>query len=404
MFLEKLWNLLSFDLLPTLPVEAGPWAAFLFLAFAFFPSYVAYCRRAAKRRHIYLFSVLDAVMLGACLFVPVERFYFDLGTLAVFAKTLYVLLLVWAMADRSTLRRKIGFVRKFAVYPAESLAAHAAYVVFKLMPVEWASALGGFLGRFVGSIQVKYNRLAKANLDIAFKGKSDDEKAGICCAMWDMLGRYCAESAHYDTVMADPGKYLELVGDNILDRLKGRPFIVMDAHYGSVGMLSVPFAMHGAGCSIIYKYPHNELNDGLVTRSFGRGQGDLEFIPNDRDGTRKAMRALASGSAVLVSPDQRVGDVPTKFFGHSVRSPAGAARLAGHFGCPILPVQLVRVDGPRHRIIFHRPVAPIFGANRRVDEVKTMQMLNDIIEGWIRENPGQWFWIHDRFGIKDAIR
>ncbi|MDR3126829.1 MAG: hypothetical protein LBT92_04330 [Rickettsiales bacterium] len=404
MFLEKAWSFLSFDLLPTLPMEATPGAILLFLAFTSFPAYIAYCRQAAKRRSIYLFSILDALFLGACLFVPVERFYFDLGTLVVFAKTLFVLLVAWAAADRSTLVRKIGFVRKFVLYPAESLALHAIYFVFKLMPIEWASGLGGFLGRAIGVAQVGYNRLAKANMDIAFKDKSDDEKIDICYDMWDMLGRYCAESAHYDTVMANPGKYLELVNDGILDRLRGRPFIVMNAHTGSAGMIAVPFAMHRVGCSIIYKYPHNALTDGLVTKSFGRGLGDLAFIPNDRDGTRKAMRALSSGTAVLVSPDQRVGGAPTRFFGYPVRSPAGAARLAGHFNCPILPVQLVRIGGPRHRIIFHRPVAPIFGANRKVDEVGTMQMLGDIIEGWIRENPAQWFWIHDRFGIKDTIR
>ena len=30
--------------------------------------------------------------------------------------------------------------------------------------------------------------------------------------------------------------------------------------------------------------------------------------------------------------------------------------------------------------------------------------INDIIEGWIKENPSQWFWVHDRWGIKDVLK
>ena len=26
------------------------------------------------------------------------------------------------------------------------------------------------------------------------------------------------------------------------------------------------------------------------------------------------------------------------------------------------------------------------------------------IEGWIKENPSQWFWVHDRWGIKDVLK
>ena len=37
------------------------------------------------------------------------------------------------------------------------------------------------------------------------------------------------------------------------------------------------------------------------------------------------------------------------------------------------------------------------------DTIKTMQKINDIIEGWIKENPSQWFWVHDRWGIKNSL-
>ena len=33
-----------------------------------------------------------------------------------------------------------------------------------------------------------------------------------------------------------------------------------------------------------------------------------------------------------------------------------------------------------------------------------MQKINDITESWIKENPAQWFWVHDRWGIKKSLK
>jgi len=29
--------------------------------------------------------------------------------------------------------------------------------------------------------------------------------------------------------------------------------------------------------------------------------------------------------------------------------------------------------------------------------------LNDKVEGWVRENPEQWLWYHDRWNIKKTV-
>ena len=35
---------------------------------------------------------------------------------------------------------------------------------------------------------------------------------------------------------------------------------------------------------------------------------------------------------------------------------------------------------------------------REGDEKATAQLLNDKVESWVREYPGQWQWFHDRWG------
>jgi len=38
-----------------------------------------------------------------------------------------------------------------------------------------------------------------------------------------------------------------------------------------------------------------------------------------------------------------------------------------------------------------------------VDVQATAQMLNDKVESWVREHPGQWLWYHDRWNVKHQI-
>jgi KDO2-lipid IV(A) lauroyltransferase len=40
----------------------------------------------------------------------------------------------------------------------------------------------------------------------------------------------------------------------------------------------------------------------------------------------------------------------------------------------------------------------------RVDATATAQLLNDVVERWVREDPGQWMWFHKRWGLSKRER
>ena len=43
------------------------------------------------------------------------------------------------------------------------------------------------------------------------------------------------------------------------------------------------------------------------------------------------------------------------------------------------------------------PVEPVRDADGRVDIKGTMQAITTVIEGWIRQYPEQWLWLHRRW-------
>ena len=77
----------------------------------------------------------------------------------------------------------------------EALGAVAMYALFRALPLQAASALGGFLARSIGP-RLAINRRALKHLNRALPGTSDDDARRILRGMWDNLGRVVAEYPH----------------------------------------------------------------------------------------------------------------------------------------------------------------------------------------------------------------
>jgi len=54
-----------------------------------------------------------------------------------------------------------------------------------------------------------------------------------------------------------------------------------------------------------------------------------------------------------------------------------------------------------YRLIRHasgeNPVKPARDASGQIDIQGTMQAVTSVVEGWIREYPDQWLWLHRRW-------
>jgi KDO2-lipid IV(A) lauroyltransferase len=129
--------------------------------------------------------------------------------------------------------RKAG--RRRLRYWIEAAAVSLAVALFGALPLDRASALGGWLGRALGP-RLRRTRVAERNLRRAFPERSPAEIAAIVGAMWDNLGRVAAEFPHLGEfdVYADDGR-VEAVGTEHLDALiaAGGNAIFFSAHLGN---------------------------------------------------------------------------------------------------------------------------------------------------------------------------
>ena len=79
------------------------------------------------------------------------------------------------------------------------------------------------------------------------------------------------------------------------------------------------------------------------------------------------------------------------------------AKLVRQFGCDVYPARCIRLPDNRYRLEIEPKIDIPRDAKGSVDVQGTAQLLNDKVESWVREYPGQWLWYHDRWHVKGKL-
>src|SRR5262249_31898071 len=115
--------------------------------------------------------------------------------------------------------------------------------------------------------------------------------------------------------------------------------------------------------------------------------------------------ALQKGQHVAMLVDQYLtGGVEVTFFGRKTKANPMLARLLRQVECPVHGVRVIRLPGNRFRAELTEEIPPVRDAEGKIDVQGTTQAINNVIEGWIREYPEQWLWLHRRWrGGRDRV-
>src|SRR6478672_5696711 len=208
--------------------------------------------------------------------------------------------------------------------------------------------------------RLREDRIGRENLKAAFPEKSPEEIETILAGVWDNLGRMGAEFAHLDHFWdydpAHPEKASRIEFDQRSARL------------------------------------YEQLrDDGKPALFFASHLGNWE-IP------AVAAVALQNNQHVAMLVDQYLTNgVDVTFFGRTTKANPMLARLLRQVECPIHGVRIIRLPNHRFRAELTEEVKPVRDASGQIDVQGTMQAVTSVVEGWIREYPDQWLWLHRRW-------
>jgi KDO2-lipid IV(A) lauroyltransferase len=131
----------------------------------------------------------------------------------------------------------------------------------------------------------------------------------------------------------------------------------------------------------------------------GRLRGDQgELIPKGAVASRRAVAALRRGGHLSLLVDQKMNDgITVPFFGRDAMTAPALALFALHYDCDVLPVRIERTEGAHFRLTVYPPLTLPDSGDRDAGVLALMTAVNQSLEGWIRERPEQWFWLHRRW-------
>ena len=180
-------------------------------------------------------------------------------------------------------------------------------------------------------------------------------------------------------------------------RLDGKPALLFTSHLANWELSAYVAAAYQLDLNILYRRPNIAAVDKAVRQSRAGIMGTL--VATGLDAPVKLVRVLENGGHVAMLVDQHyVRGVDVNFFGRTCKANPLLAQLARHVDCPIHGARIVRLpDRDRFRIDLTEAITPARDGDGRVDVTGTMQIVTSVIEGWVREHPEQWLWLHRRW-------
>ena len=289
--------------------------------------------------------------------------------------------------------------KRLVTWPIAGAATWLGIRLMESLSIDTASNLGGAIARTIGPNLPVSNR-ARRNLRDSFPDWDEARIKATVREMWDNLGRVAGEFAHtrhLDLSGDDPR--VEVIGREHIHALRddGQAGIFFSGHLGNWELLPRMAAPNGVKLHNIYRAMNAPLADKVLRQSAGRHEDEL--IPKGPGGAMRLARIMRNKGHIAMLVDQKLNEgIDVPFFGRPAKTAPALAVFALKYKCPVVPARVERLGGARFRVTIWPPIPLPDSGDTQADTLALMRDVNGWLEGWIRETPGQWLWLHRRWG------
>ena len=189
-------------------------------------------------------------------------------------------------------------------------------------------------------------------------------------------------------------------GEEIIDRYKkeGKHFILVTGHYGNWELLSQAIALKfdlklvGVGRKL-----DSDLMDRVLKQN--REQFNVEMVYK-KGALKGCIDAIRDQKIVGILTDQHIRknqSIDVTFFGHKATHTPLASILSRKFGLDMIPAFIHTEDYKHYKVTIYDPIQTRKTDNQEEDLAILTQAQSDMMERVIRQDPRQWFWMHNRW-------
>ena len=280
-------------------------------------------------------------------------------------------------------------------YRLEAVLTRFAAWFFGKLPLPIASAIGGWVMRMVGPFTRVYG-VALKNLKDVMPECSDKQRSRILSDMWDNLGRVFCEYPHLSSnAMRASIKHIDGI-EHVHRAMKdNKPIILISGHLGNWELLPVAAAKCEVPIHLLYRAANNQAVDDILAKM--RSYYTLGLHAKGLSSAKGLLQAVKNKEPIGVLVDQKTNNgMASPFFGRDAMTLDAIAHFVHKYDACILPARCIREHKTRFRVVIEPPLGVSSGDSAQ----HITNMMNQKLESWVREDPGQWFWVHRRWPVQ----
>tara|TARA_Y100000590_G_scaffold424702_1_gene531899 strand:- start:698 stop:1573 length:876 start_codon:yes stop_codon:yes gene_type:complete len=289
---------------------------------------------------------------------------------------------------------------KIIKYFFEFISIVSLFLIFKIIGLNYASYLGGIIGRGIGPL-FRSKNIIQSNIKNCFSKIEEQKESEIINSMWSNFGRTFAEYVFLKDFKLNRTNlsHIKINGIDYLNEIKNKneSVIFYSGHFANFELMAMELNKFGIKCAAIYRplnnFFLNPLMEYLRMKYICPNQ-----IPKGRAGMREIIKKINDGYSIALMVDQRVSEgIKVPFFNKPAFTTTIPAQFALKYNCKLVPIFLERKEGSNFEMTIHEPYKIEKTGNDEEDTKNITIKINQIIEKMIIKNPYQWIWSHNRW-------
>ncbi|MDD5657444.1 MAG: lysophospholipid acyltransferase family protein [Elusimicrobia bacterium] len=280
-------------------------------------------------------------------------------------------------------------------------ALFAAGLAVACLPRCLELRLGGLLGSVFLAADRKRKAIARENMARCLPELAPERREDLLADNYRHYGILALELLHYFSPI--PGHWRAyarrvgaLEGYEHWDRAnrRGKGVIFISAHMANWEMMAAVGSLHGIPLILVTRHLKPEwLHKRIEAQRLSVGTRGV-YQPRTLPTVLKALRRGESVGFVMDQYMHPPMGSPVPFFGVEVDTLAAVPAVINRTGAAVVPVTQRREPDGRLRIVISPEIEP--GPASADPKAATARLVAEV-ERMIRDNPGQWLWVHRRF-------
>ena len=274
------------------------------------------------------------------------------------------------------------------------------FLIFKIIGLKLSSKLGEIIGRYFGPLFRK-KAIVKKNILIAFPNINETSIDQIIDDMWRNIGSIFGEYIHINkfSILDEEKNKIVFTNKNNLQILKNnkKPIVFFSGHFANFELMAKCLRELEFNIGAIYR-PLNNIFLNPIMEFIRKKYICSIQIEKGSAGTKKLIKHISTNNPLALMIDQRLSSsIRVPFFNQPATTTTTPAQLSIKYDALLVPVFLKRLKKTKYEFFIEEPLVVKKTNNYEKDIFNITEIMNKKIEEFIKVDPANWLWSHDRW-------